>query len=144
MVNWRYVIPKAGQVAVILINTTNRNILIHQPLLAAKVYEVELHPWLYHSVLCREQNAIKVGLQPIIPLGVEGNLQANQVDAKVKEESSKEESTPPLPFFGPHPYTIKDYHFDDMVVRLPFKFNLGHAPFSKEQQDWLLSLIYDH
>ena len=45
VVNHSYVTPKAGQVAVILINTTNRNIWICHPLLGAKVYEVELHPW---------------------------------------------------------------------------------------------------
>ena len=27
---------------------------------------------------------------------------------------------------------------------MPFKFNLRDAPFSKEQQDWLLNLIYNH
>ena len=44
VVNHGYVTPKAGQVAVILINTTNRNIWICRPLLAAKIYEVDLHP----------------------------------------------------------------------------------------------------
>ena len=36
VVNHSYVTSKAGQVAVILINTTNRNIWICQPLLAVK------------------------------------------------------------------------------------------------------------
>ena len=44
-VNHRYVSPKAGRVLVILINTTSRNIWIGQPLLAANIYEIELHPW---------------------------------------------------------------------------------------------------
>ena len=61
VVNHSYVRPKAGQVAVILINTTNRNIWIHQPLLAAKIYEVELNLWQYHSVLYKEGNTIKIG-----------------------------------------------------------------------------------
>ena len=43
VVNCSYVIPKAGQVVVILVNTTSRNIWICQPLSAAKIYEVELH-----------------------------------------------------------------------------------------------------
>ena len=30
------------------------------------------------------------------------------------------------------------------MVRLPFKFNLGDASFSTEQQDHLLNLVYDH
>ena len=47
VVNHSYVTPKTGQGAVILINTTNRSIWIHQPMLAAEIFEVELHPWQY-------------------------------------------------------------------------------------------------
>ena len=110
----------------ILINTTNRNICICQPLLAANIYEVELHPWQYCSVLYREGNTIKVGFQPIVPPEVEGSLQANKVEAKVKDKPS-EESIPPLLSFGPHPDTTKDYNFEDEVARLPFKFILGYT-----------------
>ena len=85
VVNCSYATSKAGQVAVILINITSRNIWIHQPLLAAEIYEVELHPWQYKSVLHREGNTIKVGFQPIVPLEVEGDLQTNQVEVEVKK-----------------------------------------------------------
>ena len=139
-----YATSKAGQVVVILINTTSRNIWICQPLLAAKIFEVELHPWQYKSILHREGNTIKVGFQPIVPPDMEGFLQTNQVEGKVKEEASEEESTPPLPSFGPHPDTTRDYDFKDEVAKLPFKFNLGDVPFSKEQKDHILNLIYDH
>ena len=61
-----------------------------------------------------------------------------------KRSTMEEESSPPLPSFGPCPDTPKDYNFDDKVVRLPFQFNLGDAPFSKEQQDHLLNLVYNH
>ena len=44
VVNCSYATPKAGQVAVIVINTTSRNIWICQPLLAAEIFEVEFHP----------------------------------------------------------------------------------------------------
>ena len=143
VVNHSYATSKAGQVAVILINTTGRNIWICQSLLAAEIFEVELHPWQYKSILHIEGNTIKVGFQPIVPPEVEGDLQMNQVEDKVKEPS-EEESTPPLPSFGPHPDTTQDYDFKDEVAKLPFKFNLGDAPFSKEQKDCLLNLIYDH
>ena len=53
VVNYSYVTPKAGQVALILINTTSRNIWISQPLLTAEIFDVELHPWQYKSVLHR-------------------------------------------------------------------------------------------
>ena len=142
-VNCIYVTPMAGQVVVFRINTTNRNIWIFQPSIAAKVYKVKLHPWQYCSMLYREWNTIKVEFQPVVPPEVEGSIQASQVEVRVGEEPSEEESTPPLQSFGPHPDTTKEYNVDDEVVRLPFKFNLGDAPFSKEQQDWLLNIIYD-
>ena len=130
VVNCSNVTPKAGLVVVILINTTNRNSWICQPLLAVEIYEVELHPWLYHSMLYKEGNTIKVGFQPVVPPDVEGSLQASKVEVKIREEPSGEESTPPLPVYEPHQDTTKDYNFDDEVARLPFKFNLGDAPSS--------------
>ena len=105
---------------------------------------MKLHPWQYISVLHREGNTIKVGFQPIVPPEVEGDLLTNQMDVKVKEESSEERSTPPLPSFGPHPDTTQDYNFEDEVRKLPSKLNLWDAPFSKGQKDHLLNLIYDH
>ena len=88
---------------------------------------MELHPWQYKSIFHREGNTSKVEFQPIVPQEVEGDLQTNQVEAKVKEEPSEEESTPPLPSFGPHPDTTLDYDFKDKVTKLPFKLNLGDA-----------------
>ena len=52
VVNCSYDTPKSGRMSVILVNT-NRNIWIRQPLLAADIYEVELHPWQYHTTLNR-------------------------------------------------------------------------------------------
>ena len=95
---------------------------------------MELHPWQCKSILHREGNTIKVGFQPIVPPEVEGNLQANQVEVKVKEQTLEENSNTTLPTFGPHPDTTQDYDFKDKVVKLPFKFNLGDAPFNKGQK----------
>ena len=103
VVSCSYINPKAGQVAVILINTTNRNIWIHQPLLAAKIYKAKLHPWQYKSKMYREGNTNKVGFQPTVLPEVEGGLQTNQVEAKLKKESSEEKSTTPLPSFRSRP-----------------------------------------
>ena len=105
---------------------------------------MELHPWQCKSILYREGNTIKVGFQAIVPPEVEGGLQTNQVEVNLKEEPSEEESTPPLQPFGPCPDTSKDYNYEAEVEKLPFKFNLGDAPLSKEQKDHLLNLIYDH
>ena len=66
------------------------------------------------------------------------------MEGRVKEEPSEEGVYPTLLSFGPHPDTTKDYNFDDEVARMQFKFHLGYALLSKEQQDQLLNLIYDH
>ena len=81
-------------------------------------------------MLYRDGNTINVWFQPIVPPEVEGGLQTNLVEVNVEEVSSEEESTPPLPSFGPHPDTTKDYNFEDEMAKL--SFNLGDAPFSKE------------
>ena len=117
VVNCNYATPRAGQVALILINTTSRNIWICQPLLAAKIFEVKLHPWQYKSVLHRQGNTIKVGFQPIVPPEVEGGLQTNQVEVEVKEQTPEENANTPLPSFGPHPDTTQDYNFEDGMKR---------------------------
>ena len=39
------------------------------------------------------------------------------------------------PKFGERPDTEKVYDFAKEIEWLPFKFNLGGAPFTKEQQD---------
>ena len=93
VVNCSYVTPKAGQVVVILINSTSRNIWICQLLLAAEIYEVKLHPWEYQSMLHREGDTIKVGFQSLIPPEVEGDLQTNQVEVNVKQEPSEESTS---------------------------------------------------
>ena len=66
------------------------------------------------------------------------------MEVEVKEQTPEENSNNLLPSFGPHPDTTQDYNFENKVAKLPFKFNLGDAPFSKEQKYHLLNLIYDH
>ena len=80
------------------------------------MYEVELHPWQYKSILYREGNTIKVGFQLIVPPEVEGGLQTNQLELKLKEEPPEEKSITPLPSFGPHPHTSKEYNFEDRAA----------------------------
>ena len=129
-----YDTPKSGRMSVILVNTTNRNIWIRQPLLAADIYEVELHPWQYHTNLNREGNDIKINFQLTIPPEIECNLQCNQVEAEGRSATFEVQENP-QPTFGPHPDVRSNYNFKDKVRCLPFKFNLGDVPFDKEQQD---------
>ena len=67
----------------------------------------------------------------------------NQVEAEGRSATSEVQENP-QPAFLPHPDIRSNYNFKDEVQWLPFKFNLGDAPFNKEQQDQLLNLIYDH
>ena len=82
-------------------------------------------------------------IQPVFSTEVEGASKPTRGRSKQKRYPSKEESTPLLLSFEPLPDTNKEYNFDDKVSKLPFKFNLGDAPFNKEQQDHLLNLVYN-
>ena len=141
VVNHSYETPKRGRMSLILVNTTSRNIWIRQPLLAAGIYKVELHPWQYHANLNRGGNDIKICFQLTIPPEIDHDLQSNQVEAEVKSATSEVEENS-HPKFGPHPDTNLNY-FEDEVQQLPLTFNLGDTPLSKEQQDWFLNLIYE-
>ena len=78
-----YVTPKVEQVAVILINTTNRNIWNSQPLLATNIYELELHPWL-NTEYYTHRNFIIIVFQLVVPPEIEGSLYSNQKEAELK------------------------------------------------------------
>ena len=54
IVNSCYVKQNKNNVPVILINTNSYNVWIHQPLLAAELYDVELCPWDHEIELERE------------------------------------------------------------------------------------------
>ena len=144
VINHSYATLKTGRVSVILINATNRNIWIRQPLLAADNYEVESHPWQYCANSNREGSDIKINFQLVFPLEIENNLQNNQVEPEVKSEASEAWESP-QPAFGPHPDISLNYNFvEDKVLWLLFRFNMGYTPLNMEQQDWLLKLIYDY
>ena len=65
------------------------------------------------------------------------------MEAEVKSGTSEVQENP-QPTLGPHPNTSSNYNFEDKVLWLPFKFNLGDVPLNKEQKDWLLNLIYEN
>ena len=77
-------------------------------------------------MLYREGNMIKIGFQPIVPSRGGRGLQTNQAEINVKEEPSEDESTPPLPSFGPCPDTTKHYNFEDEVAKLLFNLGMSH------------------
>ena len=101
--------PKLGTMSVIMVNTTSRNIWIRQPLLAADIYKVELHPWQYWANLNREGNDIKINFQLAIPSEIEHDLQSNQVEAE-GESATSEVQENPQQTIGPHPDTSLKYN----------------------------------
>ena len=120
--------------SVIQVNSTSKNILIRQPILAADMYEVELHYWQYCANLNRGCNDIQINFQLTIPLEIEHDLLSNQVEAEERSVTSEVQENP-QPTFAPHPDTSSNYNFEDEVQPLSFKFNLGDAPLNKEQQN---------
>ena len=60
VVNRAMVTPRhSKKVPVMLANTNSYNMWIHQPLLAADVFEVESCPWDYQTILTRDGKNIK-------------------------------------------------------------------------------------
>ena len=86
---------------------------------------------------------IKINFHLAIPPEIECDLQCNQVEAEGRLATSEVQENPQTAF-EPHPDMRSNYSFKDEIQHLPFKFNLGDAPFNKEQQDQLINLIYDH
>ena len=59
--------PKSRSIPVILINTNRYNVWIIQPLLAAKLFDVECNEIEYRANLSQDDNNILVGFQPVPP-----------------------------------------------------------------------------
>ena len=112
VVNHSYETPKTGRMSLILVHTTSRNIWIRQPLLAAGIYKVELHPWQYHANLHRGGNDIKIHFQLTIPPEIDHGLQSNQVEAEVKSATSEVQENS-HPKFWPCPDTNLNYFEDE-------------------------------
>ena len=56
---------KATVVPVTLVNTNNYNIWLRQPLPAAKLYNIEYHPWEYKAIMNQDWSDIKIRFQVI-------------------------------------------------------------------------------
>ena len=67
VINWCIAIPKARTIPVIIINTNRYNVWIRQPLLAAKLFDVECDEIEYRANMSWEGNNISVGFQPALP-----------------------------------------------------------------------------
>ena len=127
VVNGYYATPKAKRVPIILINTTDQDFWVRQPSLAAALFEPEVKPKQYNAEMKQEGDKVIISFQLVLLHEGEEPLKSNVVEAESNNEELKDLISAIL--------RREDYNFEEEIERLPFKFNLGEAPFTKEQQD---------
>ena len=113
--------PKARSILVVLINTNRYNVWIRQPLLAAKLVDVECNEIEYKANLSWDDNNFSVGFQPVPPQLI--NTNTCQVEAgPIQLDSPKMER----PEFSPRPNTNSaEFDFEKELHHLPFQLNIG-------------------
>ena len=137
--------------SVILLNTNSYNVWIQQPLYAATIWDVELKDWDYEPIITKSEEAdtFKVKLQPVPPEDLREEILSNttEIDPEIGDNSGKNESKEidEKPSFCTRPDTKNPkFDFKEELKRLPFEFNIGDAPLTREQQACLIDVIYDH
>ena len=136
VVNSCYVTPKARRVPVILINTTDQNIWVRQPFLGLELFKVEVEPQWYHTEFNCEGDEIVISFLLEPPHEGQDQVENNTMEVEENPDPPKENNLQmEHPKFQERPDTWKADDFKKEVEWLPFKFNLGDAPFTKEQQD---------
>ena len=76
---------KAGKVFVIFINKTGNNIPIRQVLLAAEMFNMEVHTLQYYTVVENKWNLITIKFQPALSQELKEELILKQVDTSNKK-----------------------------------------------------------
>ena len=128
--------PKARRVPVILINTTDQNIWVRQPLLATELFEVEVEPQQYCTEFNHKGDEISISFQLAPPHEGQEQVENNAEEVEENMDPPKEKDIPvECPKFGERPDTGNAYDFKTEIEQIPFKFNLGDAPFTKGQKD---------
>ena len=120
-VNSCCVTSKAKRVPVILINTTDQNIWVRQPLLATELFEVEVEPQQYHIEFNHEGDEITISFLPAPPHEGQEQVENNTVGVEEDLDPPKEINDPAeYPKFGERPDTGKVYNFKKEIEWLPF------------------------
>ena len=126
---------------VILANTNSENIWIRQPLLAAKLFEVECYSWEYDTSLESYGDEVRITFQPQKSNDIDASLQEINVQMKDMHGPEEPEKMSSYPVFGPHPDNQSpDFNFQAELKCLPFPLNIGEAPLDKEQQSRFLDI----
>ena len=115
MINWCVAIPKARTIPVIIINTNRYNAWIIQPLLAAKLFDMECEEIEYRATMDSDGNNISVGFQPVPSQLVDIN--SCQVEAGPIQPNCLKIDKPE---FGPRPDTNSaDFDFKSELDQCP-------------------------
>ena len=114
-------------------------------MLATELFEVELEPQWYHTEINREGDEMIILFLPAPPCEEQKQVESKAVEVEENLDPQQKDTLPEdYPKFGDRPDTVKAYDFKEEVAWLWFWFNLGDAPFTRKQQDWLLNLAYDN
>ena len=141
VINQCMAIPKARTIPVVIINTNRHNVWIRQPLLAAKLFDMECDEIEYRVNRNQEGDYISVGFQPFPPQLIDTN--SCQVEAgSIQSNSPKVER----PEFSPGLDTNSaELNFKNELDWLPFQLNIGkEANFMQDQQCCFINLVYDN
>ena len=113
-------------------------------MLASELFELEVEPQQYCTEFNCEGDEITVSCLPAPSHEGQEQVENNAVEVEENFHPSKEKDIlveyaklPEWPDIG------KAYDFKkEKTEWLPFKFNLCHVPSTKDQQDWLLNVVY--
>ena len=96
----------------ILINTTNQNIWVRQPFLAAELFEVEVEPQQYHTDFNHEGDEITISFLLAPPHEGQEQVENNAVVVEENPDPPKEINIPvEYPKFGERPDNQRAYNF---------------------------------
>ena len=110
----------------ILINTTDQNIWIRQPLLATELFEVEMKSQQNHAEMDSEGDEIIMSYQPVPPHEKQDQVESNVVEVELKqEENDKDTLSLSYPKFRKRSIIEETYNFESETAWLAFRFNLG-------------------
>ena len=120
VINWCTAILKGRTIAVTIINTNRYNVWNRQPLLAAKLYDVECTKNEYSETIDWEGENITTEFQPVPPQLIDTN--SCQVEARPTQPTSPQIEKPG---FGPRlDINATDFNFKNETDQLPFQLNI--------------------
>ena len=121
VVNQCVAIQKARAIPIIIVNINKYNVWVTQPLLAAKLYDVECNQIAYRATMDWEGENINIGFQPVPPQLIDINSCQMEV-GPIQPINPKIEK----PEFGPRPDTSSEnFDFKTKIYWLPFQLNIG-------------------